>query len=75
MFLGEFIAGTIIHLYLRKIETKRQEKKEQFFMSIKLISNEENDIDYFVPIDNKKKILFLIFIALFLDKNIFIYYI
>ena len=71
MFLGEFIAGLIIHLYLRKIETKRQEKKEQFFMSIKLIRSEENDIDYFVPIDNKKKILFLIFIAAFLDIVIF----
>ena len=67
MFLGEFIAGALFHLYLRKIENKKSEQKEQFFMSIKLIRNEENDTDYFVPIDSKVKIIFLIFIASFFD--------
>ena len=71
MFLGEFIAGAIIHLYLRKVETKKQEKKEQFFMSIKLIRNEEDDTYYYGPKDNKIKIIFLIFIAAFLDIVIF----
>lgn len=71
MFLGEFIAGGIIHLYLRKIDTKISETKDQYFMSIKLIKNEESDTDYFVPVDNKLKIIFLIFIASFLDWIIF----
>ena len=71
MFFGEFIAGGIIRLYLRKIETKKSENKDQYFMSIKLIKNEENDTDYFVPVDSKIKIIFLIFIASFLDWVVF----
>ena len=67
MFLGELIAGGIFHLYLRKVETKKSEQKGQFFMSIKLIKNEEDDNDYFIPVDNKIKIIFLIFIASFFD--------
>ena len=67
MFFGEFLAGGIIYLYLEKIVMKRRETKEQFFMSIKLIRNEENDTDYFVPLDKKTKILFLIFIASFFE--------
>ena len=34
-------------------------------MSIKLIKNEEDDNDYFIPVDNKIKIIFLIFIIIF----------
>ena len=71
MFLGEFIAGGIIHLYLRKIDSQKSESKDQYFMSIKLIKTEENDTDYFIPVDNKIKIIFLIFIASFLDWIIF----
>ena len=72
MFLGEFFVGGIIHLYLQKIMPKRSEKKDQYFMSIKLIKSEENDNDYFIPIDNKKKIIVLIFIASFFDAVSFL---
>ena len=72
MFLGEFFVGGIIHLYLQKIMPKRTEKKDQYFMSIKLIKSEENDNDYFIPIDNKKKIIVLIFIASFFDAVSFL---
>ena len=67
MFFGEFLVGGIIYLYLEKIVMKRREMKEQFFMSIKLIKTEEDDNDYFVPIDKKIKILFLIFISAFFE--------
>ena len=53
MFLGEIFAGAIMYLYERRImKAKNEEKKESYFMSIKLISNEkEEEGDYFVPLD------------------------
>ena len=68
MFIGEFFAGGIIYLYLKKIMPKKSEKKDQYFMAIKLINNEEDDNDYFAPIDNKIKIIILIFFAAFFDS-------
>ena len=67
MFLGEFFGGAIIYLYQKKVMMKKKEKKDQYFMSIKLLKNEEEDTDYFVPADNKIKIIILIFFASFFD--------
>ena len=69
MFLGEIFAGAIMYFYERKkMKTINEEKKEAYFMSIKLISNEkEEEGDYFVPLDNKIKIVFLIFLISLFD--------
>ena len=70
MFIGEILAGIIIYLYERRImKAKKEEKKEAYFMSIKLITSEkEEEGDYFVPLDNKIKIIFLIFLASLFDS-------
>ena len=68
MFIGEILAGIIMFFSQRKYnQKKRKENKEEYFMSIKLIKTEEDEDDYFVPMDNKAKILFLIFFISFLD--------
>ena len=69
MFLGEIFAGAIMLCCERKkMKTINEEKKETYFMSIKLISNEkEEEGDYFVPLDNKIKIVFLIFLISLFD--------
>ena len=65
-FLGELTGGLLIYFYLKKFENKKGKEKKKYFMSIELIKNEEDYNDYFVPIDNNIKILFLIFITSFL---------
>ena len=67
MFLGEIFLGGLFHLYLKKIMPKKSDNKEQYFMSIKLIKNEEDDNDYFAPLDSKVKIIILIFFASVFD--------
>ena len=68
MFIGEILAGIIMFFSQRKYnQKKRKENKEEYFMSIKLIKTEEDEDDYFVPLDSKAKILFLIFFISFLD--------
>ena len=68
MFLGEFLAGLIMYFSQRKYnQKKREENKEEYFMSIKLIKTEEDETDYFVPLDSKPKILFLIAFISFMD--------
>ena len=68
MFIGEILAGIIMYFSQRKYnQKKRKENKEEYFMSIKLIKTEEDEDDYFVPLDSKAKILFLIFFISFLD--------
>ena len=68
MFIGELLAGEIMHFSQRKYnQKKREENKEEYFMSIKLIKKEEDEGDYFVPLDSKAKILFLIAFISFMD--------
>ena len=53
----------------KKIKTIKEKKKEEYFMSIKLITSEkEEEGDYFVPLDNKIKIIFLIFLISLFDS-------
>jgi hypothetical protein len=59
MFLGEILAGAIIYFYEKKImKTKKEEKQEQYFMSIKLIKYDNDENDFLRPLDNKIKIVF-----------------
>ena len=67
MYLGELIGGVIFYLYQKKFISQKKEAKDKYFMSIKLISNEETDEDYFIPLDNNTKILFLIFMSSYFD--------
>ena len=71
MFLSEIFAGAILYCYeKKKMKTKKEEKKgEEYLMSIKLIvSEKEEEGDYFVPLDNKIKIVFLIFLISLFDS-------
>jgi len=72
MFLGEFFLAGLFHLYLKKIMPKKSDNKEQYFMAIKLIKNEEDDNDYFAPLDSKVKIIILIFFASVFDAISFL---
>ena len=72
MFLGEIFLGGLFHLYLKKIMPKKSDNKEQYFMAIKLIKNEEDDNDYFAPLDSKVKIIILIFFASVFDAISFL---
>ena len=72
MFLGEIFLGGLFHLYLKKIMPKKSDNKEQYFMAIKLIKNEEDDNDYFAPLDSKVKIIILIFFASVFDAVSFL---
>ena len=73
MFIGELLAGAIMYFSQKKYnQKKREENKEEYFMSIKLIKSEEDVDDYFVPLDSKAKILFLILIISFMDVAEFI---
>ena len=72
MFLGEFFLAGLFHLYLKKIMPKKSDNKEQYFMAIKLIKNEEDDSDYFAPLDSKVKIIILIFFASVFDAISFL---
>ena len=67
IFIGETVGGLIIYLYQRKFKKKKGKEKEERSMSIELIKNEVDYNDYFIPVDNNIKILFLIFITAFLD--------
>ena len=68
MFLGELLGGVIMYYSQKKYnEKKGKENKDKYFMSIKLITSEEDVNDYFVPLDGKTKILFLIFLISFMD--------
>ena len=68
MFLGELLAGVIMYFSQRKYnEKKKEENKDKYFMSIKLITSEEDVDDHFVPMDGKAKILFLIFLISLMD--------
>ena len=69
MFLGEILGGAIIYCYERKImKTKNEEKQEQYFMSIKLIKYDKDENDFFIPLDNNNKIIFLMFLIAFFDS-------
>ena len=68
MFLGELFAGAIFYLYQKKYNKQnKKEIKEQYFMSIKLLTNEEDDEDFFSPLDSRIKIIILIFFSAFFD--------
>ena len=74
MFFGELSGGGIIYLYQKKyLYAKKNEEKEQYFMSIKLLSNKEDEDDYFIPVDNNCKILFLMFLSAFCDQTQFFF--
>ena len=65
MFFGELLAGIIMYFSQRKYnKTKKEENKEQYFLSIKLIRTDSGEL---VPKDSKKKIFFLIFLVSSLD--------
>ena len=65
MFFGELLAGIIMYFSQRKYnKTKKEENKEQYFLSIKLIRTDSGEL---VPKDSKKKIFFLIFFVSSLD--------
>ena len=68
MFLGELLGGAIMYCYERKIMKKKtEEKQEKYFMSIKLIEYDKNEGDFFIPLDGKIKIIFLMFLSAFND--------
>ena len=67
MYLGEFLGGLILNLIQKKLIKKRVEKKNQYFMSIKLIQNENEEGDYLPPKDGTFKILFIILVTALLD--------
>ena len=49
MFFGELIAGIIFYFYQKRLKKKNKiEKKEQYFMSIKLLTKED---EYYTPKD------------------------
>ena len=63
MFFGEFFVGIIIYIYEKKVMKSQRgekgEKQEKYFMAIKLIENEnEQEDDYFTPLDSKIKKIF-----------------
>jgi hypothetical protein len=65
MFFGELLAGIIMYFSQRKYnKKKKEENKEQYFLSIKLIRTDSGEL---VPKDSKKKIFFLIFFVSSLD--------
>ena len=66
IFFGETLAGAIMLISQKKYNKK---KKDQYFMSIKLISLEDNKL--LVPRDNKITMLFFIFLITFLDMVAF----
>jgi hypothetical protein len=72
MLLGEILGGAIMYCYERKImKTKKEEKQEQYFMSIKLLKYDKDENDFFIPLDNKIKIIFLMFLIAFFDTSQF----
>ena len=73
MFLGELFGGTITYFYQKKYNTvKKEEKKDQYSITIKLIKSEVTDDDYFSPLDSKIKIIFLILLVSLFDAVEFI---
>ena len=73
MFLGELFGGTITYFYQKKYNTvKKEEKKDQYSITIKLIKTEVTDDDYFSPLDSKIKIIFLILLVSLFDAVEFI---
>ena len=73
MFLGELFGGTITYFYQKKYNTvKKDDTKDQYFMSIKLIKTEVTDDDYFSPLDSRTKIIFLILLISLFDAVEFI---
>ena len=59
IFIGELLAGIIMYFSQREYnKKKKEENKDQYFMSIKLV---RIDSDELVPKDNKIKVFFLIF--------------
>ena len=50
------------------MKTKNEEKQEKYFMSIKLIKYDKDENDFFIPLDNKIKIIFLMFLIAFFDS-------
>ena len=65
MFLGEILAGVIMYFWQRKYnKKKKEENQDQYFLSIKLIKTENDELE---PKDSKTKIFFLIFLVSFLD--------
>ena len=61
MFLGEFLAGSLIYLYQYKFYLSKKKGNSEF-MGIKLIRAKQN-----LAKDSNKKIFFLIFCAAFFD--------
>ena len=73
MFLGELFGGTITYFYQKKYNTvTKDDTKDQYFMSIKLIKTEVTDDDYFSPLDSRTKIIFLILLISLFDAVEFI---
>ena len=73
MFLGELFGGTITYFYQKKYNTvKKEEKNDQYSITIKLIKSEVTDDDYFSPLDSKIKIIFLILLVSLFDAVEFI---
>ena len=73
MFLGELFGGTITYFYQKKYNTvKKEEKNDQYSITIKLIKSEVTDDDYFSPLDSKIKIIFLILLLSLFDTVEFI---
>ena len=69
MFLGELFGGLIIYFYQKKyILAGKGEEKEKYFMSIQLISNKEEEDDYFIPVDGIIKRAFLMFLIAYFDE-------
>ena len=65
IFIGELLAGIIMYFSQREYnKKKKEENKDQYFMSIKLVTI---DSDELVPKDNKIKVFFLIFLVSALD--------
>ena len=72
VFSAEFLGGLTFY-FLQKLSFKRKsEKKESYFMSIKLIQNEAKN--RFKQADNYFKIVFLIFIATYIDFVQFLFW-
>ena len=70
MYIGEIFGGAIVFYYQKKNNKKKVKKEntEKYSNSIKLLINEENESDYFIPADGAVKVIFLIIISTFFDS-------
>ena len=70
MYIGEISGGAIVYFYQKKnnLVVKKKKKIDEYFKTIRLLTNEEDETDYFIPVDNTIKVLFLIIVASFFDS-------